>query len=600
MVACSRSVPHPMRAPTSSVQDLEQLVALARRFAQQKLTEEAIDLYRIALRLDPKNLGLQLALAQLQRQSRPESEARSPLEAVREAARRNAIDAAHFVGLARLFVERGEPFRAVECLEVARAKDGSQPGPWQLAGKIHFDLKDYDSAAELLARAQRLNPFDRETAELLGSTQYERRQFHDSLAATIDAFLLTPPADSARADRLRRRIKTLRQALEWETSAVVALFHERQELLHTAFDRIEWRRMRFREEESLVEPVAALSVPPSSGAGRLELAMRLRPLAALSHCNDEQLFELANATRLERHPRGSRVLAHGDRGHDFFALVEGEIRIERATGYGTFPLATLTPGTLFGELNFVSHAERSGDAIATQPVTLLRFEAGEMERISQQSAELGVQLYWALWHSLAKKLRRTNEALRGFFAAGDQPENYLRLRRGGKGAGDAVAVDSGDKIRLLREQGLSGTELVTLSTFSRERRYGAGEVLFEEGDEGREMYVVVDGKVLISKFIPGAGEEALAILERGDFFGEMSLIDGEVRSADARAHAGELTVLVLDQDTLQQMLALDAAASRDFLFLLCRLVAKRLREIDEKVIGWYILSGHTAPGSVPA
>jgi CRP-like cAMP-binding protein len=97
--------------------------------------------------------------------------------------------------------------------------------------------------------------------------------------------------------------------------------------------------------------------------------------------------------------------------------------------------------------------------------------------------------------------------------------------------------------------------------------------------------------VRISKYIPGGGEEALAILERGDFFGEMALIDGQPRSADARAHGGPCTVLALDQPTVHEVLSLDPQAALDFLQLLCRLVAKRLREIDEKVIGWRIMSG---------
>jgi CRP-like cAMP-binding protein len=108
------------------------------------------------------------------------------------------------------------------------------------------------------------------------------------------------------------------------------------------------------------------------------------------------------------------------------------------------------------------------------------------------------------------------------------------------------------------------------------------------------MYVVLDGRVRIGKFIPGGGEEALAILERGDFFGELSLIDGQPRSADARAHGGPVTVLALDQPTVHEVLAMDPQASLDFLQLLCRLVAKRLREIDEKVIGWRILAGESA------
>src|SRR3970282_943849 len=145
-----------------------------------------------------------------------------------------------------------------------------------------------------------------------------------------------------------------------------------------------------------------------------------------------------------------------------------------------------------------------------------------------------------------------------------------------------IEIPSEEKLKMLREQGLSGKELTTLANFSRELRFESGSALFEKGEEGHEMYVVLEGKVLISKYIPGAGEEALAILERGDFFGEMSLIEGEPRSADARAHAGAGTVRSLAQGPIQEMLPLAPAASLEFVRLLCRLLSKRLREIDEK------------------
>jgi signal-transduction protein with cAMP-binding, CBS, and nucleotidyltransferase domain len=204
---------------------------------------------------------------------------------------------------------------------------------------------------------------------------------------------------------------------------------------------------------------------------------------------------------------------------------------------------------------------------------------------------MGVQLYWSLWHSLARKLRSTNEQLKTFFSTDASPESFLRLRKQASGHAAAVKIQEDDKIRLFREQGISRKELITLAAFCREKRFAAGASLFQEGDEGAEMYVILEGRVIISKFIPGAGEEALAILERGDFFGEMSLIDGEPRSADARAYGGQLTVLALDQDTVREVLAMDPHAALEFLQLLCRLIANRLREIDEKVIGWRIMSG---------
>ncbi len=184
-----------------------------------------------------------------------------------------------------------------------------------------------------------------------------------------------------------------------------------------------------------------------------------------------------------------------------------------------------------------------------------------MDGLVEASPEMGVQVYWTLWHSLARKLRAANDQLKTFFSDESLPESFLRLRKQPTGAAASVTVEPSDKIRLFREQGLNRRELMTLATFSKEKRFAAGAYLFQEGDEGSEMYVVLEGRVVISKFIPGAGEEALAVLERGDFFGEMSLIDGEPRSADAKAHAGPLTVLALDQGTVREILAMDPHAA---------------------------------------
>ena len=70
-------------------------------------------------------------------------------------------------------------------------------------------------------------------------------------------------------------------------------------------------------------------------------------------------------------------------------------------------------------------------------------------------------------------------------------------------------------------------EINFLTSLSKEKKYGPNQVIFREGEMGNEMYVVLEGRVMISKFIPGAGEEALAFLERGGYFGEMALIDNE-------------------------------------------------------------------------
>jgi CRP-like cAMP-binding protein/Tfp pilus assembly protein PilF len=574
--------------------DIEELAELARRFADRGMHNEASELFKLALQLDPKNLGFKVALAQvrrLQTQDRNRGE-RDPRLVVREEARRNAIDAAHFLGLAHLYAEKGEHGRAIECLQVAKAKDLANPAPYKLHGRVLYRRGDFDGAAEEFRRALRFNPFDRETAEQLGRAEYERRQFQAAVAACIDAYLLLHEADAEGADRLRRRIRTLRRALGWDSKRLVEFFHERQEGLRVAFERLEWRRELFREEGETAER-GLLHAPAGlrRGQGTIDVATRLRRVELFTHLLDEQIFALTGAVQPEYYEKGALIFSHGSSGADLYLLERGEITIRRPTSYGVFTLGILGPGEVFGEVNFISRYHRSGDAVASQPCELLRFQATDLDRLIVDYPDLGVQLYWCFWHGLAQKLRSTNAQLASFFSSDSNPENFLRLRRGKAAAGGEAQVASSDKIRLFREQGLSGKELEALATFSKEKRFQGGSYIFQEGDPGDEMYIIVEGKARISKFIPGGGEEALAILERGDFFGEMSLIDGQPRSADAKAHGGPLTVLALDQPTVHEVLAMDPQASLDFLRLLCRLVAKRLREIDEKVVSWRIMAG---------
>src|SRR5204863_9308646 len=104
-----------------------------------------------------------------------------------------------------------------------------------------------------------------------------------------------------------------------------------------------------------------------------------------------------------------------------------------------------------------------------------------------------------------------------------------------------------DKVDLFRERGLCAGEMRLLATFSGEERFREGSMIFREGEKGDKLFIVLDGRVRISKFIPGVGEEALAVLDRGDFFGEMALIDDKPRSADATAHEQDATVRSMDR-----------------------------------------------------
>lgn len=570
-------------------EDLESLTSLAKSFSARSMFEEAAELFQLALRFDPDNLGLKLNLAQVRyQQKQHRGHKRDQEAALREKLRRNAIDSAHFFGLAALYEERGKQGLAMECLGIARQKDLANPYVHKLGGKMLFRRGRYQEARDELRIAQRYNPFDRETAEYLGRAEYECESYVRALEATIDAYLLLEENDRDGSRRLKERIRRYRDTRKEQNPELGDLFRDRQEKLQTAFERLELQRTRHLEMGSEEQEEQQ---PADPNAGRIELAARLRVFSLWRELDDEQIFQLTAAVHEERFRKGQKLFDFGSKGSDLFILERGIVRIVRPTSYGEFELGTLSTGAAFGEVNFLTRGQRTADAVAAEDSVFLRLDSRELDFLLEQSPTLGVKVYLSFWHALAQKLRSANEQLRTFFTDEGGSEELLRLRQAQQGPDGKVEPGTDATRTLLEEKGLNGQELATLANFSQVKRFPGGTYLFHEGDEGREMYVVLEGKVMITKFIPGGGEEALAILGRGDFFGEMALIDGAPRSADAKAFQGPATVVSFNEETMGEVLAIDPPAARDFMALLCRLICDRLRDIDEKVIAWRIMAG---------
>lgn len=83
--------------------------------------------------------------------------------------------------------------------------------------------------------------------------------------------------------------------------------------------------------------------------------------------------------------------------------------------------------------------------------------------------------------------------------------------------------------------GLSPEELKLIAAVTARRKYPRGAVVFFEHEPGDALYVLEDGQVRIYRLAEDGREKTLALLSKGDFFGEMALIDEEPRSAVAEA-----------------------------------------------------------------
>ena len=139
-------------------------------------------------------------------------------------------------------------------------------------------------------------------------------------------------------------------------------------------------------------------------------------------------------------------------------------------------------------------------------------------------------------------------------------------------------------------ENLSLNELEKIERIARTETHARDAVLFSEGDPGSQCYVIIKGEVRISKFIPNIGEEALAVLKAGDYFGEMALIDNFPRSAHAIANTN-IEVLAIDKTDLDKILIMDRELGYKLLWAFTRTLSRRLRETNEKMAGFLAMSG---------
>ncbi len=136
---------------------------------------------------------------------------------------------------------------------------------------------------------------------------------------------------------------------------------------------------------------------------------------------------------------------------------------------------------------------------------------------------------------------------------------------------------------------LTNDHLLKIAAIATERETAASEVIFKEGEVGSELYVILTGKVRISKIVPGVGEEALAILEPGNYFGEMAIIDETPRSADAIVHvSGSLGVI--KKEDLEELMFLQKDLAYELLWTFVRTLSVRLRETNDKIKAFFALS----------
>ena len=113
----------------------------------------------------------------------------------------------------------------------------------------------------------------------------------------------------------------------------------------------------------------------------------------------------------------------------------------------------------------------------------------------------------------------------------------------------------------------------------RRKRFGAGAVLFEEGDEGDEVFLITEGEVEIRRDTGGADPHILARLGKGDVFGELALFDDAPRMATVIAVAPTVCNIISREEFDKRLQEMDPVMRG-----ITTLMVRRVRRLTDEVM----------------
>ncbi|EMC92480.1 hypothetical protein BAUCODRAFT_116124 [Baudoinia panamericana UAMH 10762] len=231
-----------------------------------------------------------------------------------------------------------------------------------------------------------------------------------------------------------------------------------------------------------------------------------------SHLDDEQSTHVLGALQERKVPAADiRVIVQGDAGDYFYVVESGhfDIYVSRTgrvepgpDGLGT-KVAESGPGTSFGELALMYNAPRAATVVSTAPSVLWQLDRITFRRILMDSAFQRRRMY----------------------------ESFL------------------EEVPLLSS--LTPYERSKIADALETTKFPAGTTIIREGDVGDKFYILESGQAEARK--RGEGEKVLRVYGKGDYFGELALLDERPRAASVLS-VSEVKVATLGKDGFQRLL----------------------------------------------
>ena len=183
-------------------------------------------------------------------------------------------------------------------------------------------------------------------------------------------------------------------------------------------------------------------------------------------------------------------------------------------------------------------------------------------------------------HGVFKKLENSinknifKEVQRILMKNGKESKNPQRIK--------STEIPLGEKILLLKEieifSDLSPAELAAIATVTKELNYPEDRTVIKQNDVGDTVFLVVDGEVEVIKEKTDGDEMVIATIGEGDAFGEMALLDSEVRSATIRTTKSSRFLIIHQQEFKETAMEYPRIALK-----ICKVLSRRIRNLHSQI-----------------
>ncbi|TXK81460.1 Npt1/Npt2 family nucleotide transporter [Paenibacillus sp. N3.4] len=312
------------------------------------------------------------------------------------------------------------------------------------------------------------------------------------------------------------------------------------------------------------------TMPNAELSAQIERVQLLRNVSLFQGLTRKDLSIIALKLHQVNRDKGSIIIQEGDQGDSLMIIDEGQAGIYRNDQL----LVELKRGDCFGEMAILTQGLRTATIRAETDIRLWQLDSSDFYEMMFDQTSIAIEMMKLLSRRLRSELARSNETVN----ANALPDQAFSVVHNGLSAFKSeVDLTKEDVIlrRILVLQKidlfahLAPNDFLWLAHKVEEVAFDQDEAIFRTGDYGDTMYGIIEGSIRVHR-----GVEEYAVLQEGEFFGEIAIIDSGPRSADCTARK-RTVLLELHRDQVFSF----CFQNMNVLKSMMRVIAERLKNM---------------------